>query len=111
MDEPFKNGVNCNMYVMKLQHTSFIYIGYIPFFRFDLEFCMQIPTNGAGLIEYRSHPFWNQKYCPKHEKDGTPRCCSCDRIQVSIYSNYLTLAKSAMPCSLPSLTAALVGHS
>ncbi|KAL2607604.1 hypothetical protein R1flu_026177 [Riccia fluitans] len=40
-----------------------------------------IPTNGAGLIEYRSHPFWQLKYCPAHEYDRTPRCGSCDRIQ------------------------------
>ncbi|GER30798.1 hypothetical protein STAS_06755 [Striga asiatica] len=40
-----------------------------------------IPTNGAGLIEYRAHPFWHQKYCPTHEHDGTPRCCSCERME------------------------------
>ncbi|KAK8988938.1 hypothetical protein V6N11_030310 [Hibiscus sabdariffa] len=40
-----------------------------------------IPTNPAGLIEYRAHPFWNQKYCPSHEHDGTPRCCSCERME------------------------------
>lgn len=40
-----------------------------------------IPTNGAGLIEYRAHPFWLQKYCPSHERDGTPRCCSCERME------------------------------
>ncbi|KAG6406395.1 hypothetical protein SASPL_133995 [Salvia splendens] len=38
-----------------------------------------IPTNAAGLIEYKVHPFWSQKYCPRHEDDGTPRCCSCER--------------------------------
>lgn len=43
----------------------------------------QIPTNPAGLIEYRAHPFWIQKYCPSHEYDGTPRCCSCERMEVS----------------------------
>ena len=43
---------------------------------------LQIPPNSQGLIEYRSHPFWNQKYCPSHEKDGRKRCCSCDRIEV-----------------------------
>ncbi|KAE8679884.1 Protein DA1-related 1 [Hibiscus syriacus] len=43
-----------------------------------------IPTNTAGLIEYRAHPFWIQKYCPSHEHDGTPRCCSCERIEVSM---------------------------
>lgn len=40
-----------------------------------------IPTNPAGLIEYRAHPFWLQKYCPSHETDGTPRCCSCERME------------------------------
>ncbi|PPS19224.1 hypothetical protein GOBAR_AA01339 [Gossypium barbadense] len=41
----------------------------------------EIPTNPAGLIEYRAHPFWIQKYCPSHEHDGTPRCCSCERME------------------------------
>lgn len=40
-----------------------------------------IPTNADGLIEYRAHPFWNQKYCPSHEHDRTPRCCSCERME------------------------------
>ncbi|KAL8143589.1 hypothetical protein V2J09_016621 [Rumex salicifolius] len=40
-----------------------------------------IPTNAAGLIEYRAHPFWMQKYCPSHEFDKTPRCCSCERME------------------------------
>lgn len=40
-----------------------------------------IPTNAGGLIEYRAHPFWLQKYCPAHERDGTPRCCSCERME------------------------------
>ncbi|KAM7277961.1 hypothetical protein ACFE04_005095 [Oxalis oulophora] len=40
-----------------------------------------IPANLAGLIEYRAHPFWVQKYCPSHEHDGTPRCCSCERME------------------------------
>jgi hypothetical protein len=42
----------------------------------------QIPTNSTGLIEYRAHPFWLQKYCPSHEMDSTPRCCSCERVEV-----------------------------
>ncbi|GKU92018.1 hypothetical protein SLEP1_g5804 [Rubroshorea leprosula] len=46
------------------------------------EVCLQfIPTNGAGLIEYRCHPFWLQKYCPSHEHDNTARCCSCERLE------------------------------
>jgi hypothetical protein len=51
-------------------------------------FCMhvflQIATNRAGLIEYRAHPFWGQKYCPSHELDRTPRCCSCEKMEVHI---------------------------
>ncbi|KAJ9175790.1 hypothetical protein P3X46_014305 [Hevea brasiliensis] len=46
------------------------------------EVCLQyIPTNEAGLIEYRCHPFWSQKYCPSHEHDNTARCCSCERVE------------------------------
>ncbi|XP_055828152.1 protein DA1-related 2-like isoform X2 [Solanum dulcamara] len=46
------------------------------------EVCYQfIPTNAAGLIEYRCHPFWSQKYCPSHEHDVTKRCCSCERLE------------------------------
>ncbi|KAI3684800.1 hypothetical protein L6452_34026 [Arctium lappa] len=40
-----------------------------------------IRTNAAGFIEYKTHPFWAQKYCPFHEHDGTPRCCSCERME------------------------------
>ncbi|KAJ1422269.1 Zinc finger, LIM-type [Sesbania bispinosa] len=46
------------------------------------EVCHQyIPINSAGLIEYRCHPYWNQKYCPSHEYDNTARCCSCERLE------------------------------
>ncbi|XVF83781.1 hypothetical protein PTKIN_Ptkin16aG0520100 [Pterospermum kingtungense] len=46
------------------------------------EVCFEfIPTNAAGLIEYRCHPFWSQKYCPSHEHDNTARCCSCERLE------------------------------
>ncbi|XP_051150074.1 protein DA1-like isoform X2 [Andrographis paniculata] len=46
------------------------------------DVCRQfIPVNRAGLIEYRAHPFWSQKYCPRHDQDGTPRCCSCERME------------------------------
>uniref|UniRef100_A0A6N2N9P2 LIM zinc-binding domain-containing protein n=1 Tax=Salix viminalis TaxID=40686 RepID=A0A6N2N9P2_SALVM len=41
----------------------------------------EIPRNPDGLIEYRASPFWIQKYCPSHEYDGTPRCCSCERME------------------------------
>ncbi|XP_074279221.1 protein DA1-like [Silene latifolia] len=60
--------------------------------------CRQfIPTNPAGLIEYRAHPFWDQKYCPSHELDGTPRCCSCERMEPQD-TGYVPLADGRKLC-------------
>ncbi|KAG8384507.1 hypothetical protein BUALT_Bualt04G0125100 [Buddleja alternifolia] len=56
-----------------------------------------IPTNVAGLIEYRAHPFWHQKYCPSHENDGTPRCCSCKRME-PVDARYLILDDGRKLC-------------
>ncbi|KAF8112460.1 hypothetical protein N665_0064s0088 [Sinapis alba] len=50
-----------------------------------------IPTNHVGLIEYRAHPFWFQKYCPSHEHDATPRCCSCDRMEIQEFYEGLNM--------------------
>ncbi|MCI07314.1 protein DA1-related 1-like, partial [Trifolium medium] len=58
---------------------------------------LQIPQNSAGLIEYRAHPFWLQKYCPSHERDGTPRCCSCQRME-STDTKYLLLDDGRKLC-------------
>ena len=33
---------------------------------------------------YNNHPFWEERYCPVHEADGTPKCCSCERLEVSL---------------------------
>ncbi|VYS71620.1 unnamed protein product [Arabidopsis thaliana] len=30
---------------------------------------------------YNNHPFWEERYCPVHEADGTPKCCSCERLE------------------------------
>ncbi|WZY82107.1 hypothetical protein YC2023_028491 [Brassica napus] len=57
----------------------------------------EIPTNDAGLIEYRCHPFWNQKYCPSHEHDRTARCCSCERLE-SWEVRYYTLDDGRSLC-------------
>ncbi|CAN8316237.1 unnamed protein product [Cochlearia groenlandica] len=56
-----------------------------------------IPTNDVGLIEYRCHPFWNQKYCPSHEYDKTARCCSCERLE-SWDVRYYTLEDGRSLC-------------
>ncbi|KAK8950129.1 Protein DA1-related 2 [Platanthera guangdongensis] len=62
------------------------------------DVCHQfIPTNLAGLIEYRAHPFWVQKYCPSHEHDGTPRCCSCERME-SRSAKYIALGDGRSLC-------------
>ncbi|KAJ9684380.1 hypothetical protein PVL29_016712 [Vitis rotundifolia] len=62
------------------------------------EVCHQfIPTNGAGLIEYRCHPFWSQKYCPSHEHDNVARCCSCERLE-SWNARYISLGDGRSLC-------------
>ncbi|KAM1406678.1 hypothetical protein ACFXTH_001326 [Malus domestica] len=62
------------------------------------EVCHQfIPTNRAGLIEYRCHPFWSQKYCPAHEHDNTARCCSCERLE-SWDARYVSLGDGRSLC-------------
>ncbi|XP_042475694.1 protein DA1-related 2-like isoform X2 [Macadamia integrifolia] len=57
----------------------------------------EIPTNGNGLIEYKSHPFWCQKYCPSHEYDNTVRCCSCERLE-SWNAQYISLDDGRSLC-------------
>ncbi|PON49406.1 Protein DA1-like [Trema orientale] len=62
------------------------------------DVCHQfIPTNRAGLIEYRCHPFWSQKYCPSHEHDNTARCCSCERLE-SWDARYVSLGDGRSLC-------------
>ncbi|KAG9130800.1 hypothetical protein Leryth_020020 [Lithospermum erythrorhizon] len=62
------------------------------------QVCHQfIPINSAGLIEYRCHPFWSQKYCPSHERDNTARCCSCERLE-SWNSRYISLGDGRSLC-------------
>ncbi|KAK1415534.1 hypothetical protein QVD17_31317 [Tagetes erecta] len=62
------------------------------------EVCFQyIPTNATGLIEYRCHPFWSQKYCPAHEHDNTARCCSCERLE-SVNTRYISLGDGRSLC-------------
>ncbi|KAA8534161.1 hypothetical protein F0562_031646 [Nyssa sinensis] len=62
------------------------------------EVCHQfIPANGSGLIEYRCHPFWSQKYCPSHEHDNTARCCSCERLE-SWNARYISLGDGRSLC-------------
>ncbi|KAF3333796.1 protein DA1-related 1-like isoform X5 [Carex littledalei] len=68
-----------------------------------------IPTNKNGLIEYRAHPFWMQKYCPSHEDDDTPRCCSCERLEPKDVK-YITLDDGRKLC-LECLNSAIMDNS
>ncbi|KAK7842096.1 protein da1-related 1, partial [Quercus suber] len=40
-----------------------------------------IPKIQQVLIECRERPFWKQQFCPSHEHDRTPQCCSCERME------------------------------
>ncbi|KAL6622561.1 hypothetical protein ACP70R_032440 [Stipagrostis hirtigluma subsp. patula] len=71
---------------------------YKEFFHPKCDVCNNfIPTNRNGLIEYRAHPYWMQKYCPSHEDDGTPRCCSCERMEPT-ETKYITLDDGRKLC-------------
>ncbi|KAI0503540.1 hypothetical protein KFK09_014474 [Dendrobium nobile] len=62
------------------------------------DVCKQfIQPNMNGLIEYLAHPFWMQKYCPSHAHDGTPRCCSCERMEFRD-TKYVTLDDGRKLC-------------
>ncbi|PIN19605.1 Adaptor protein Enigma [Handroanthus impetiginosus] len=58
-----------------------------------------IPTNAAvrNEVECGGHRYWSQKYCPSHNHDGTPRCCSCERME-STDAPYLTLEDGRKLC-------------
>nr|VDC98302.1 unnamed protein product [Brassica rapa] len=33
---------------------------------------------------FNKHPFWKENYCPDHDSDGTHKCFSCERLEVSL---------------------------
>ncbi|KAG2261931.1 hypothetical protein Bca52824_069010 [Brassica carinata] len=56
----------------------------------------KIPSTKEG-IKYHKHPFWEEKYCPSHEDDGTAKCCSCERLQ-AYGTEYVMLADNRWLC-------------
>ncbi|CAN6484943.1 unnamed protein product [Victoria cruziana] len=56
-----------------------------------------IPVNRVGMVEFRAHPFWGQKYCPSHESDNIPRCCSCEHME-PCNAEYISLGDGRMLC-------------
>ncbi|KAG2265114.1 hypothetical protein Bca52824_072193 [Brassica carinata] len=33
------------------------------------------------VCKEKKHPFWEERYCPAYESDGTPKCFSCERLE------------------------------
>ncbi|KAF8109036.1 hypothetical protein N665_0104s0341 [Sinapis alba] len=56
----------------------------------------KIPSTKEG-IKYHKHPFWEEKYCPSHDDDGTAKCCSCERLQ-AYETEYVMLADNRWLC-------------
>ncbi|XP_066395751.1 LIM domain-containing protein HDR3-like isoform X4 [Miscanthus floridulus] len=89
-----------------IRETEFTLLGTDPYHKLcykelhhpKCDVCLQfIPTNRSGLIEYRAHPFWGQKYCPLHEHDRTPRCCSCEKMEPR-NTKYMSLGDGRSLC-------------
>lgn len=40
-----------------------------------------LPEQGGNRIVWQVTPFWGDKTCPAHGKDGTKRCTACTRLQ------------------------------
>ncbi|XP_002866748.2 protein DA1-related 3 isoform X2 [Arabidopsis lyrata subsp. lyrata] len=60
--------------------------------------CQQkIPFNTEGIREYNEHSFWKEKYCPRHDDDGTAKCCSCERLEPR-GTNYVMLGDFRWLC-------------
>ncbi|CAA7056936.1 unnamed protein product [Microthlaspi erraticum] len=46
---------------------------------------------------YNQHHFWEERYCRAHESDGTPKCCSCERLEAR-GTNYVMLGDGRWLC-------------
>ncbi|CAD7701924.1 unnamed protein product [Ostreobium quekettii] len=52
----------------------------------------------ANRISWSEHPFWRQKYCGKHNTDGTPRCTACECLK-GRGANWVLLEDGRQLCS------------
>ncbi|CAN6909362.1 unnamed protein product [Brassica oleracea] len=43
------------------------------------------------MKKFHQHPFWEERYCPAYESDGTPKCSSCERLE-PMGTNYVKLS-------------------
>ncbi|KAL0863309.1 hypothetical protein Bca101_042427 [Brassica carinata] len=49
------------------------------------------------MKKYNHHPFWEERYCPAHDSDGTPKCFSCERLEPR-GTNYVKLGDRRWQC-------------
>ncbi|CAL9245177.1 unnamed protein product [Arabidopsis halleri] len=49
------------------------------------------------MRKFNEHQFWKERYCPAHEADGTPKCCSCERLE-SRGTNHVMLGDGRWLC-------------
>ncbi|AQL07761.1 Protein DA1-related 2 [Zea mays] len=87
----------CNSCGHPIRETEACKLLPLPPFQVTVLVSEMIPTNRSGLIEYRAHPFWGQKYCPSHEHDRTPRCCSCEKMEPR-NTKYMSLGDGRSLC-------------
>ncbi|KAK9863197.1 hypothetical protein WJX84_000665 [Apatococcus fuscideae] len=40
-----------------------------------------LPVEKDNRVVFLENRFWHERYCPKHQKDGTHRCTACSRLQ------------------------------
>ncbi|KAJ0239034.1 Powdery mildew resistance protein [Hirschfeldia incana] len=49
------------------------------------------------MKRFHQHPFWEERYCPAHDSDGTPKCFSCERLEPG-RTTYLKLGDGRWLC-------------
>ncbi|KAL0657086.1 hypothetical protein Bca4012_077670 [Brassica carinata] len=47
----------------------------------ESEHGRSVDVFGILSVSEKKHPFWEERYCPAYESDGTPKCFSCERLE------------------------------
>ncbi|KAF3592039.1 hypothetical protein DY000_02024182 [Brassica cretica] len=64
----------------------------VPFFSILCYVCKE-----KKMKKFHQHPFWEERYCPAYESDGTPKCSSCERLE-PMGTNYVKLSDGRWLC-------------
>ena len=60
--------------------------------------CMDyLPSNGAQIV-WKTNSYWKEKFCPKHETDGTERCNCCNRMKPRSQTDWIALGDNRTLC-------------